>query len=75
MNCPNCGGVDAPAGWPGVPDLRLLQGEYFPEKNAGRGPRSWTTLRSFPCPVCAIPLVHAILGAHQIHYCTAAAAA
>jgi Zn-finger nucleic acid-binding protein len=45
------------------------KGEYFPEKNAD-GVRVLDDPSELSCPVCAIPLVHAILGAHQIHYCT-----
>jgi len=69
MNCLNCG---AP--------MRLLDGrncltcdycgsEYLPEKNED-GVRALDDASEFSCPVCAVPLVHAVLEAHQILYCT-----
>jgi len=69
MNCPNCG---AP--------MRLLDGrecltcdycksEYFPEKNED-GIRVLDDRSELSCPVCAVPLAHAILESHQILYCT-----
>ena len=67
MNCLNCG---AP--------MRLLDGrncltcdycgsEYLPEKNED-GVRALDDASEFSCPVCAVPLVHAVLEAHQILY-------
>jgi Zn-finger nucleic acid-binding protein len=69
MNCPNCG---AP--------MRLLDGrecltcdycksEYLPEKNED-GVRVLDEPSELSCPVCAVPLVHAILATHQMLYCT-----
>ncbi len=69
MNCPNCG---AP--------MRLQDGrecltcdycksEYFPEKNED-GIRVLDDPSELPCPVCAVPLAHAILESHQILCCT-----
>ena len=69
MNCPNCG---AP--------MRLQDGReglacdycksvYFPEKNED-GIRILDGPSELSCPVCAVPLAHAILDAHRILYCT-----
>jgi Zn-finger nucleic acid-binding protein len=60
--------------------MRLLDGrecltcdycgsEYLPEKNED-GVRVLDDAAEFSCPVCAVPLVHAVLEAHQILYCT-----
>ena len=69
MNCANCG---AP--------MRLQDGRecltcdyckslYFPEKNED-GIRVLDDPSELSCPVCAVPLVHAILDTHRILYCT-----
>ena len=69
MNCSNCG---AP--------MRLLDGrdcltcdychsEYLPERNED-GVRVLDDASELSCPVCAVPLEHAVLEAHQILYCT-----
>jgi Zn-finger nucleic acid-binding protein len=42
---------------------------YFPDKN-NDGIRVLDELSELSCPVCAIPLAHALLAAHQILYCT-----
>jgi len=42
---------------------------YFPEKNED-GIRVLDETSELACPVCAIPLVRALLAAHQILYCT-----
>lgn len=68
MNCPSCG---AP--------MRLQDGRecltcdycknvYFPEKNED-AIRVLDDPSELTCPICAAPLVHAILAAHPIHYC------
>ena len=43
--------------------------QYFPEKNED-GIRVLDDPSELSCPVCAVPLAHAILDAHQILYCT-----
>jgi Zn-finger nucleic acid-binding protein len=69
MNCPSCG---AP--------LRLDSGTvslscdycrsvYFPEKNA-EGVRVLGEEAAESCPVCRIPLLHAVLARERIRYCT-----
>ena len=68
MNCPSCG---AP--------LRLEDGRecltcdycksvYFPEKSQD-GIRVLNETSELACPLCAVPLVRAILTTHQILYC------
>jgi Zn-finger nucleic acid-binding protein len=42
---------------------------YFPEKNED-GIRVLDELSELACPVCAVPLAHAILDARPILYCT-----
>jgi Zn-finger nucleic acid-binding protein len=45
------------------------QSVYFPEKNAD-GVRVLDDPSELSCPVCSVPLAHAILEAHPILYCT-----
>ena len=47
----------------------FCQTVYFPEKNDD-GIRVLGEAADLPCPICAIPLEHAILEAHRILYCT-----
>ncbi|MGD0669710.1 MAG: zf-TFIIB domain-containing protein [Bryobacteraceae bacterium] len=70
MNCPSCG---APLRLEGC-DLENLACEYckniyYPEKN-DEGVRVLDEDTEEACPICAIPLMHAILAREQIRYCT-----
>lgn len=70
MNCPSCG---APLRLDGE-DLEDLACEYcknvyYPEKN-DEGVRVLGEDAEEACPICAIPLMHAILARERIRYCT-----
>jgi Zn-finger nucleic acid-binding protein len=69
MNCPSCG---APLRLEG--DLEDLACEYckniyYPEKN-DEGVRVLSEDAEEACPICAIPLMHAIVARERIRYCT-----
>ncbi|MGO9775436.1 MAG: hypothetical protein ACLQGT_02550 [Terracidiphilus sp.] len=69
MNCPSCG---APMRL--KPDMQsykcdYCQSVYFPEKNDD-GVRVLGEPVDEDCPLCRIPLVHAVLAKNPILYCT-----
>lgn len=69
MNCPNCGAPMRLEDGRECLTCDYCKGVYFPEKNDD-GIRVLDESSELPCPVCAIPLAHAILEAHPVHYCT-----
>jgi Zn-finger nucleic acid-binding protein len=69
MNCPDCG---APMRLEDDKDFftcGYCTSIYFPDKNAD-GVRVLGEPSGLSCPVCAVSLVHAALGAFRIMYCT-----
>ncbi|MGA7832656.1 MAG: hypothetical protein WCA21_16995 [Terracidiphilus sp.] len=69
MNCPSCG---APMRL--KPDMEsykcdYCQSTYFPEKNDD-GVRVLDEQSGQDCPLCKLPLMHAVLGKVRIIYCT-----
>jgi Zn-finger nucleic acid-binding protein len=69
MNCPNCG-----AAMRLEEDKEYLSCDYcknifFPEKNDD-GVRVLVEPSPLPCPVCAVPLVHAAIEGWRMLYCT-----
>src|ERR1035441_8646634 len=68
MNCPNCGAPMRLGDGRECLTCDYCQSVYFPEKNAD-GVRVLDDPSEFSCPVCAVPLVHAVIEAHPILYC------
>lgn len=69
MNCPSCG---APLRLEGDDEgfaCDYCKSIYYPEKNDD-GVRVLGEPVPEACPVCAIPLMHAILARERIRYCT-----
>lgn len=69
MNCPSCG---APLRLEGVQEALACdycKNIYYPEKQED-GVRVLGEAAAEACPICAIPLMHAILARERIRYCT-----
>ena len=69
MNCPNCGAPMRLRDGRDCLTCDYCQSISFPEKNED-GVRVLDDPSELSCPVCAVPLKHAINQAHQILYCT-----
>jgi Zn-finger nucleic acid-binding protein len=69
MNCPNCGAAMRLRDGRDCLTCDYCQSITFPEKNED-GVRVLDDPSELSCPVCAVPLKHAINQAHQILYCT-----
>ena len=69
MNCPNCGAAMRLRDGRDCLTCDYCQSISFPEKNED-GVRVLDDPSELSCPVCAVPLKHAINQAHQILYCT-----
>lgn len=69
MNCPSCG---APLRLEGDQEglaCDYCKSIYYPEKNE-EGVRVLGEAAKEACPICAIPLMHAIVTRQRIRYCT-----
>jgi Zn-finger nucleic acid-binding protein len=69
MNCPNCGAAMRLRDGRDCLTCDYCQSISFPEKNED-GVRVLDDPSELSCPVCAVPLKHALNQAHQILYCT-----
>ncbi|MGA2274722.1 MAG: zf-TFIIB domain-containing protein [Bryobacteraceae bacterium] len=69
MNCPSCGAPLNLEGDHGVPACAYCKSIYYPEKD-DEGVRVLGEDAEEACPICAIPLMHAIFGRERIRYCT-----
>ena len=69
MNCPSCGAPLRLEGHEEGLACDYCKSIYYPEKNA-EGVRVLNDTADESCPVCAIPLRHALLARERIRYCT-----
>jgi Zn-finger nucleic acid-binding protein len=69
MNCPSCGAPLNIEGEQGALTCDYCKSIYYPEKNDD-GVRVLGEDAEEACPICAIPLMYAILGRERIRYCT-----
>ena len=69
MNCPNCGAPMCLQDGRECLTCDYCKSVCFPEKNQD-GIRVLDEPSATACPVCAVPLLHAILAAHPVLYCT-----
>ena len=69
MTCPSCGAPLRLEGDQEGLSCEYCKSIYYPEKN-DEGVRVLGEPAKEACPVCAIPLMHAIVGRERIRYCT-----
>jgi len=68
MNCPNCGAPMRPQDGRDCLICDYCKSVFFPQSNE-EGIRILEDPSELSCPVCAVPLLHAILDGHGILYC------
>jgi Zn-finger nucleic acid-binding protein len=68
MNCPSCGAALNLDGDPNDFVCNYCKSLYYPEKNDD-GVRVLGEPSKHACPVCAVPLMQAIVGFERIEYC------
>jgi Zn-finger nucleic acid-binding protein len=69
MNCPNCGAPMRLENGRDCLNCDYCRSVFFPDRNED-GIRVLEDASELSCPVCAVPLAHAMLAAHGILYCT-----
>jgi len=68
MTCPSCGAAMRLEAEKQCMRCDYCGYIYFPEPNAD-GVRVFEDASPLACPVCSVPLLHAIISGEQIHYC------